>query len=195
MATTSSASSKAAARSGEQAWAKTPKVNGEFFALTYGSMVMQLIKDYDDVTEVNKQLEKMGYNIGVRLIDEFLAKSGTPACQSHRETADVIAKVAFKMFLGIAAEVMNWKSERNYLSMVFFEKPLNEFLELPTEMAGLVYSNMLCGCLRGALEMVQLKVECAFVRDTLKGDEVNEMTVEILQVMEEQIGDDYKDNS
>jgi len=179
MATTSSASSKAAARSGEQAWAKTPKVNGEFFALTYGSMVMQLIKDYDDVTEVNKQLEKMGYNIGVRLI----------------ETADVIAKVAFKMFLGIAAEVMNWNSERNSFSLVFFENPLTEFVELPPEMAGLVYSNMLCGCLRGALEMVQLKVECAFVRDTLKGDEVNEMTVEILQVMEEQMGDDYKDNS
>ena len=195
MATTSSASSKAAARSGEQAWAKTPKVNGEFFALTYGSMVMQLIKDYDDVTEVNKQLEKMGYNIGVRLIDEFLAKSGTPTCQSHRETADVIAKVAFKMFLGIAAEVMNWNGERNSFSLVFFENPLTEFVELPPEMAGLVYSNMLCGCLRGALEMVQLKVECAFVRDTLKGDEVNEITVEILQVMEEQMGDDYKDNS
>jgi hypothetical protein len=195
MAASSSASSKAAARAGEQAWAKTPKVNGEFFALTYGSMVTQLVKDYEDVDEVNKQLEKMGYNIGVRLIDEFLAKSGTPACQSHRETADVIAKVAFKMFLGVSAEVMNWNGDRNSFSLVFFENPLTEFVELPPEMAGLVYSNVLCGCLRGALEMVQLKVECSFVRDTLRGDEVNEMAVEILQVMEEQMGDDYKDNS
>ena len=64
------------ARKGDQAWAKAPKVNGEFFALTYGALVQQVIKDFEDITEVNKQLEKMGYNIGCRLIDEFLAKSG-----------------------------------------------------------------------------------------------------------------------
>lgn len=34
-----------------------------------------------------------GYNIGVRLIDEFLAKSGVGNCANFRETADVIAKV------------------------------------------------------------------------------------------------------
>ena len=36
-----------------------------------------------------------GYNIGVRLIDEFLARSGVPRCQKDiKETADVIAKVS-----------------------------------------------------------------------------------------------------
>ena len=89
------ASTKSTTRQGEQAWAKVPKVNGEVFALTYGAMVIQLIKDYEAVDEVNKQLEKMGYNIGVRIIDEFLAKSGTTGhCRDHRETADVIAKVS-----------------------------------------------------------------------------------------------------
>ena len=34
----------------------------------------------------------MGYNIGLRLIDEFLAKSGVNACQDFRDTCDVIAK-------------------------------------------------------------------------------------------------------
>ena len=37
----------------------------------------------------------MGYNIGLRLIDEFLAKSGISACQDFRETCEVIAKAAF----------------------------------------------------------------------------------------------------
>ena len=78
-----------------------PKVNSELFSLTYGSMVMQLIKDYEDVTVVNQQLEKMGHNIGCRIIDEFLSKSGITNCSSFRETADVIAKTAFRMFLGI----------------------------------------------------------------------------------------------
>lgn len=34
-----------------------------------------------------------GYNIGVRLIEDFLARSSVGRCQDFRETADVIAKV------------------------------------------------------------------------------------------------------
>lgn len=34
-----------------------------------------------------------GYNIGVRLIEDFLARSSIGRCQDFRETADVIAKV------------------------------------------------------------------------------------------------------
>ncbi len=33
--------------------------NGELFAFTYGSLVTQLIKDYEADDEVNKQLDKM----------------------------------------------------------------------------------------------------------------------------------------
>lgn len=48
---------------------------------------------------------RRGYNIGVRLIDEFLAKAQVGQCGSFAETAEVIAKVGFKMFLGVVAEV------------------------------------------------------------------------------------------
>lgn len=34
-----------------------------------------------------------GYNIGIRLVDEFLAKSNVSRCVDFRETAEVIAKV------------------------------------------------------------------------------------------------------
>jgi trafficking protein particle complex subunit 3 len=84
-------------------------------------------------------LQKMGYNIGIRLIDEFLAKSGISGpCQNHREVADVIAKVAFKMFLGVVADVTNWNAEKNTFCLVLYENPLTEFVELPTEMTGLM---------------------------------------------------------
>lgn len=33
--------------------------NGELFTLTYGALVAQLMKDYENDEEVNKQLEKM----------------------------------------------------------------------------------------------------------------------------------------
>lgn len=72
---------------------------------------MQLIRDYEDVVSVNEQLEKMGHNIGTRLIDEFLAKSSVSSCSNFRETADVIGKIAFKMFLGITAEVTSWSAD------------------------------------------------------------------------------------
>lgn len=36
--------------------------NAELFILTYGSMVAQLLRDYEDYTEVNKQLDKMYFH-------------------------------------------------------------------------------------------------------------------------------------
>jgi trafficking protein particle complex subunit 3 len=57
--------------------------------------VQQLCKDFDsDYAEVNRQLDKMGYNIGQRLIEDFLAKATLSTnCQNFRETAEVISKV------------------------------------------------------------------------------------------------------
>lgn len=70
------------------------KVNAELVTLTYGTIVAQLVQDYDsDYQQVNQQLDKMGYNIGMRLIEDFLAKSGVGRCANFRETADMIAKV------------------------------------------------------------------------------------------------------
>ena len=42
-----------------------------------------------------------GYNIGIRLIDEFLAKSNVSRCVDFRETADVIAKVLSYCFVSL----------------------------------------------------------------------------------------------
>ena len=35
----------------------------------------------------------MGYNIGMRLIEDFLAKSNTGRCSNFRDTAEMISKV------------------------------------------------------------------------------------------------------
>jgi hypothetical protein len=67
--------------------------NAELFALTYGALVVQLIQDYEDYAEVNKQLEKMGYNIGTRLIEEFLARSSLGRCTDFKDVGEVVAKV------------------------------------------------------------------------------------------------------
>ncbi|KAL9262799.1 Trafficking protein particle complex subunit 3-like protein, partial [Drosera capensis] len=80
-------------RSGDAIFASVERVNAELFTLTYGAIVRQLVTDLEEVDEVNKQLDQMGYNIGIRLIDEFLAKSNVSRCVDFKETAEVIAKV------------------------------------------------------------------------------------------------------
>ncbi len=134
-----------------------------------------------------------GYNIGQKLIDEFLAKSGVGNCANFREVAEAIAKVGFKMFLGIVVEVTGWNAEGTAFSLQIYENPLAEFVELPPQYSALVYSNLLCGVIRGALEMIKYRVECQFVKDTLKGDDVNEIRVELKQMVEESFMDDYNE--
>lgn len=154
-----------------------------------------MIKDYEDLKDVNVQLEKMGYNIGVRLVDEFAAKSGIHRCQKFKDTAEAIAKIGFKMFLGINVDVKQWNGGETSCHLVFNENPLADFAELPREMAdSLWYSNMLCGILRGALEMVQMRVNVVFLSDSLRGDDTTEIRLEYKGTIEETMIDDYKDD-
>ena len=72
------------------------KVSGELFTLTYGALVAQILKDYENVDDVNRQLERMGYNIGVRLVEDFLARTNSGKCHDFRETSEKI-QLAFKV--------------------------------------------------------------------------------------------------
>nr|CAB3267225.1 trafficking protein particle complex subunit 3-like [Phallusia mammillata] len=157
------------------------KLVGELFTLTYGALVSQLIKDYEKDEEVNKQLDKMGYNIGIRLVEDFMARSNMGKCQDFRETADVLAKMAFKMYLNITPTIANWSPANDEFSLMLDNNPLVEFVELPEDRSKLNYSNVLCGAVRGALEMLQLEVEAWFPRDSLKGDNVTELRIKFIR--------------
>ena len=61
------------------------------------------------------------------------------------------------MFLNVTPIVANWSPDSKQFSLIFEENPLADFVELPDDVRAqdeLWYSNILCGILRGALEMV-----------------------------------------
>ena len=133
-----------------------------------------------------------GYNIGIRLVEDFLARSGIDKCQDFKETADVIAKFGFKMFLGVTPVVTNWSGDGKECSIILDDNPLAEFVDLPENHKGLFYSNIIAGVLRGGLEMVQMKVDVKFKKDALQGDDTTELRLKLLQLLSDEVppGDD-----
>ncbi|KAJ1755533.1 hypothetical protein LPJ77_003844 [Coemansia sp. RSA 2523] len=174
---------------GDEAWKNSvEKVNAELFIFTYGSLVVQLLRDHEDCTAVNQQLDKLGYNIGVRLADDMFARTSLDRCSDIHATADVIAKIGFRMFLNTTPTVGLWSSD-NEFSLLVEDNPLNDFCELPPRALGdgLWYSNVLCGVVRGALEMMHMQARVWFVRDVLRGDDTTEIRVRVERMLDEEV--------
>lgn len=81
------------------------------------------------------------------------------------------------MFFNVNANVSNWNSTSTQCSLVFQENPLNEFVELPEKYKGLLYSNILCGVIRGCLDQVLMKTEVEYVKCPLMGSDVSEIRI------------------
>ncbi|EYC32257.1 hypothetical protein Y032_0003g1480 [Ancylostoma ceylanicum] len=77
------------------------KMSAELFSLTYGALVTEMLRDYEDPKQVNMRLDKIGFNMGTRLADDFLAKNAhVPKCTDCRQIADVLSKNAIPTYLG-----------------------------------------------------------------------------------------------
>lgn len=155
------------------------KINMDLFSLTYGSLISQLITDCDTVEGINKQLDSMGYNIGLRLVEDFLAKSSSTRCKDLKDIAEKIQH-AFQLYLSVMPKIENWSPNNDEFSIVLHQNPLTEFVELPDSMQNMNYLNILPGVIRGALEMISVPVRAWIKSDQLKGDDETEIRVELV---------------
>ena len=130
----------------------------------------------------NQPTNHRGYNIGCRLVDDFLAKSRAPAsaCAGFRPAIDAVARGAFRAFLGVTPRVADWNDAGTACSLLLDESPLTDWVELPRELAGLRYQNLLAGAVRGGLEQVGMATRCEFVADALDGGDRTELRVTLL---------------
>ena len=78
---------------------KKETVSAELVALTYGAIVTQVIRNTENLEEANETLEKIGYNIGLKIVDEFMANN--PICSDFKQVVNSFAKDGLKMFLGV----------------------------------------------------------------------------------------------
>ena len=183
-------SNKASSAQANALWAKQNKANAELFALTYGALVGELIRDLETTEKIQEELDRMGHSMGIRCIEEFLAKSDLVKCQSFLESAELM-KMALKMFLCITVDTAERSDSAYNISLP--ENPLAIFVELPEDRMDLEYSQLLCGLVRGMLEMLQFDVECRMVQSQLKGDDTNEISVRLNQVLQDGAGEEYQE--
>ena len=181
-------------------WQKQPKANAEFFALTYGALVAELVRDLEQTSEIQAELDRMGHSIGIRFIEEVLAKAPElKVSNQFMETVDVV-KVAFKLFLGITVEIAttstsnnNDETEQQYI-VKMNENPFMVFVELPEDRQDLQYSQLLAGLLRGMLEMLQFDCLVTISSSmTTTGKDVHELKVVLKQVLQGGAGEDYQE--
>lgn len=153
-------------------------INTDLFSLTYGSIITQLLNDCEDIGEVNKQLDRMGYNIGLRLIEDYLAKTSAPRCKDFKEIAEKIQH-AFHLYLNVTPSI-EWSQSNDEFSIMLQSNPLTEFVELPDSLQGMSYLNILPGIIRGALEMISVPVRAWIKSDYLKGDNETEIKIQAI---------------
>ncbi len=63
------------------------------------------------------------------------------------------------MFLGVAAEATKFSPDGRQFSLIIKNNPLVESIEVPANLRGLKYSNLLAGVIRGSLQQISLSVD------------------------------------
>ena len=150
------------------------QIKVELLTFTYGTLLVRLTKDIKDINELNTKIELIGYDIGKRLIDDLIDDypRGLDPSDQNKLMEKLICQLA-QYYLGIIGN--------------YSQTGENEFHLKFTE---LCYSNIICGIMRGMLEISGFEVKCELVKDKMKGDDINDMKIALVKYIEERFIDD-----
>ena len=161
----------------------------ELLTFLYGSLLVRLTKDIKDINELNKKIEAIGYNMGKRLVDDLIDDfQRSPDAADQNKLMEKIIKQIAQYYLGIVGNY-NQVSEKEF-HLIFRENPISFYVELPESLSNLCYSNIICGIIRGALEISGFEVQCEIIKDTTKGDAENDLKITLVKYIEEKFIDD-----
>lgn len=166
---------------------KTVSLNPQFLSLTYGAIVAQLVNDLESTQKVNEVLKSFGYNVGIRLIDEFLAKSEKPPATNFKALITAFCGAGFAMFFGEAATLEDCSGEDNcfYASISNGKNPLIEFVMLPPELDDLDFNIFYCGLIIGAMEMIGYSCDVEVIEDPLHGADKTVLKISLKEFIQE----------
>ena len=154
----------------------------------YGTLLVRLTKDIKDINELNTKIELIGYDIGKRLVDDLIDDIQRV---DHSDQNKLMEKLIFQLaqyYLGIIGNYN--QTGENEFHLKFPENPISLYVELPDSLEGLCYSNIICGIMRGMLEITGFEVKCELIKDKMKGDDINDIKITLVKYIEERFIDD-----
>lgn len=152
------------------------KVNVELFSLTYGSLVRAIVKETNNIEDANNKLAKIGENMGDRITDDIVVNYDNKIT-SLKDACEMIAKFAFKNYLGVTAEISEPSENRIIISIL--DNPITRYVSIPPEYDGLIYLMPLLGLIKKMLEQLHFSTEVTLIHDRLTSQECNTNDIEI----------------
>ena len=164
------------------------QIKVELLTFMYGTLLVRLTKDIKDINELNTKIELIGYDIGKRLVDDLIDDIQRVDHSDQNKLMEKLICQLTQYYLGIIGKY-NQTSEKEF-HLVFPENPISSYVELPESLEGLCYPNIICGILRGMMEISGFEIQCEFVKDKMKGDDINDLKITLVKLIEERFIDD-----
>ena len=167
---------------------ETKNIKVELLTFMYGTLLVRLTKDIKDINELNKRIELIGYDIGKRLVDDLIDDFQRVDQSDQNKLMEKLICQLAQHYLGIIGNY-NQVGEKEF-HLKFTQNPISLYVELPESLEGLCYSNIICGIMRGMLEISGFEVKCELIKDKMKGDDINDLKITLEKYIEERFIDD-----
>ena len=115
--------------------------------------------------------------------------SPMPTPETYKLMEKLICQLA-QYYLGIIGTYTQTSEKEFHLK--FTENPISLYVELPESLEGLCYSNIICGIMRGMLEISGFEIKCEFAKDKMKGDDINDLKITLVKLIEERFIDENR---